>query len=204
MILQRRAVCLLALAGLICLVSPVLSQPSRRTTASVDETIESQAIKEVIRKVHECFLRNDFDCWKQYRIQTEYESLYVYDGRSITSWEGWKAVELGARQFWAGAQVVPNLKKYEELVEESNLRFHFFSPNVASVTWDQYSKIKNYRSKEARTMERVNSQWKIAAQYSFLLPLNPQEKKQRARGCPLLDGKGRTFWRCGAAWYGGC
>ena len=176
MIISKYANCLFLIGCLVSVEIGVYSQQKKSTVSSLNEKAESEAIKKTIEQETECYLKDDIDCLKQYHIQTDYEILYegtayatTPDGKHVVTLNGWKAIESDIQEGIARGKNYPG--RNEQLVERSNFRIHFFSSSIAYATWDQYlkkSKYENYKSKEARIMEKDKGMWKIASQFVFL------------------------------------
>ena len=175
--ISKYTYCLLLMAFLVSVEIGVYSQQKKSTISSLNEKVESEAIKKTIEQETECYLKDDYECFKQYHIQTDYESLYIGtgsattpDGKSVVTWDGWKVIESEILKTLAANKKIPHPGRNEQAVERSNFRIHFFSSSIAYVTWDQYlkkNKHENYKSKEARIMEKDKGMWKIAAQFVF-------------------------------------
>lgn len=131
----------------------------------MDKEAEQHAIMNTLENETRCFFARDYACWQSYFIHEEYafQAWTNADG-SFSAGVGWKAIDSTAGQ-WIRDNPVGEAGSSHPVVKRRDMKFHFFSPTLAFLTWDQYNAdptISWYiRSKETRLMEKVQADWKI-------------------------------------------
>lgn len=159
--------------------------PTRIVENDFDEAKEKAAIMKVIESESVCFFKRDYDCWKNYFVQSDYafHAWNNFDG-SFDARSGWKEVDEKIKSYI----IVPGSKQEKQKsmgqepgvkeipsshpkVIRKNLVLKNFSPVFVFLMWDQYNSEPdeqrfNY-SKETRIMEKVNGEWKIANVTSY-------------------------------------
>ena len=181
------------LTGILLLSAAACNEPKKEIVSRKSMVVmgnyadekEQEAILQVIDAETTCFFERDYECWKNYFVQTDYafQAWNNTDG-SIDTKTGWKEVDEKIKAYIvpAGEKPVSSKSMGQETgvrkklsshprVIRKNMLFKFFTPEVAYMMWDQYNSTQDKQhftySKECRIMEKVNGVWKIANVTSY-------------------------------------
>ncbi len=130
-----------------------------------NEVVEKEIIFKTIDNETSSFYKRDYVSWKKYFIQKDYafQAWNNSDG-SFDASIGWANVDGRIGKYIKDNPVSPG-KSMHSKVEKRNLVVHFFSENLAYLSWDQYNSDQNMEiftpSKEQRIMEKESGEWKI-------------------------------------------
>lgn len=136
---------------------------------------EKDAILATIEKETESFFTRDYEAWKSTFAHVDYafQAWSNQDGTFDAS-VGWDRVDQTIGKY-INENPVPD--SAQRRVERKNIRYKFYGPNVAFLTWDQFNSDRGQNiflhSKETRLMEKINGDWKIVEVSAFWDYKNP-------------------------------
>lgn len=136
---------------------------------------EKDAILATIEKETESFFARDYEAWKSTFAQTDYafQAWSNNDGTFDAS-VGWDLIDKSIGKY-INDNPVPD--SAQRMVERKNIRYKFYGPDLAFLTWDQFNSDRGQNmflhSKETRLMEKINGEWKIVEVSAFWDYKNP-------------------------------
>jgi hypothetical protein len=139
--------------------------------SSLDEGQELENIMKVIDNETKMFFEGNVDGWRASWSQKDYASqAWNNDDGTADFANGWDAINA------QGSEWIDKYYKNGENVihpdyKRSKIKIHFYSDNLAYLTWKQYNADKDkkyYRiSGESRIMEKESDGWKIVNVNAF-------------------------------------
>lgn len=154
---------------LLALLFSCKSQPSipaAQEPAAIDEQTELAAIMKVIEAETESFYQRDYESWRKNFSKKDYafQAWNNSDGTADVK-RGWAEVDNGIGNYIKANPLKAGETASHPKVERKNLNIHFFNPQLAYLSWDQYNSDAEMKvftlSKDSRLMEKENGEWKI-------------------------------------------
>jgi hypothetical protein len=148
----------------------LFSQSSHNT--AFDESKEQEAIKATLRRETDCYMKADFDCWKDCHSQKAAMGIVYWDGL----WErnGWKELEEYTKKDFQAFKENPN--NTPPAIEWDNFQFYFMGDKHVLVWYEQYSTQADKScifSREVRVMEKEEGKWRIVLMNAIYDPKKP-------------------------------
>ena len=155
----------------ICALAGIGKNNITSGSTGFDEEKEKKAIIESLTAETENFFKRDYNGVIKYYLKADY-TFHGWNNSDGTyeATIGWQAISEKFKNYIDNNPVKPGTSSHPKVVRR-NMIFKFYSPEVAFVTYDEYSsdqEIQTYSvAKAIRIMEKQDGIWKIANMSGF-------------------------------------